>query len=165
MDLKDEVKDIIENRPTPEEQKEYKAQAKAKKDRHGKNEKRRPFPRKPGYILAFIVLAVVTGMFLSMLIKTDMLPADLREEYEDVFFPNSSTDDEYLCRIVKAADKLSALIKCIEESKTENHEFDNAGISIHKAIENMELPEADIFVTDFLPAYNLTLDELNGQSV
>ena len=90
----------------------------------------------------------------------DMLPEDLRGEYEEIFFPGK-TDDEYLCKLVKAADKLSALIKCIEEGKTENHEFDSAGSTINKAIEEMDLPELNIFMKDFLPAYELTLDELN----
>jgi len=90
----------------------------------------------------------------------DMLPEDLRGEYEGIFFPDGS-DDEYLCRLVKAADKLSALIKCIEESKTENHEFDSARTATKKAIDDMKLPEAEIFVKEFLPAYELTLDEIN----
>ncbi len=95
----------------------------------------------------------------------DMLPEDLRDEYREIFFPRMqvSEDDEYLCKLVKAADKLSALIKCIEENKTENHEFDSAGTAINKALTDMKLPEADIFMKDFLPAYELTLDELNMQ--
>ena len=92
----------------------------------------------------------------------DMLPEDIMEEYRGIFFPGSAEDDEYLCRLVKAADKLSALIKCIEESKTENHEFDSAGTSINNAIREMNLPEVDIFMKEFLPAYELTLDELNS---
>lgn len=93
----------------------------------------------------------------------DMLPEDIREEYRDVFFPGYEEQDEYLCRLVKAADKLSALIKCIEEGKTENHEFDSAGTSIRQAITDMGLPEVDIFVNDFLPAYEMTLDQLNSR--
>ena len=88
----------------------------------------------------------------------DMLPQDMKEEYRGIFFPGE--EDSYLCRLVKAADKLSALIKCIEESKTENHEFDSARTSVSKAIEEMELPEVDIFMKEFLPAYELTLDEM-----
>ena len=93
----------------------------------------------------------------------DMLPGDLREEYTTIFFPGEAGEDAYLCRLVKAADKLSALIKCSEEGKTENHEFDSAGTTISKAIREMGLDEVDIFVKDFLPAYELTLDELNTQ--
>ncbi|MCR5686357.1 MAG: 5'-deoxynucleotidase [Lachnospiraceae bacterium] len=115
-----------------------------------------------------------------------MLPQDLREEYVSIFFPlgrsaeregqmnagirdtetvyretDGGTDTDYLCRIVKAADKLSALIKCIEESKTENHEFDSAAKTLRKAVQDMELPEVGVFMEEFLPAYELTLDELN----
>jgi len=100
-----------------------------------------------------------------------MLPQDLREAYEPIFFPqkecaseDGETDNEiyYICRIIKAADKLSALIKCIEESKTENHEFDSAARTLRKAVEEMELPEVKVFMEEFLPAYELTLDELNS---
>ena len=77
MDLKDEVKDIIKNRPTPEENKEYWARAKAKRNKHASNEKRKAFPRKPGYIAALLILAVVTVAFLVVLIIADMLPPDL----------------------------------------------------------------------------------------
>jgi LCP family protein required for cell wall assembly len=78
VDLKDEVKDIINSRPTPEEQREYKAQVKAKKkNKHGIPEKRRAFPRKPGYIVALLILAAVTVAFLVVLIIADMLPSDL----------------------------------------------------------------------------------------
>ena len=76
MKFKDEVKDIIDNRPTPEENKEYWAHAKAKK-KHAMNEKRRAFPRKPGYIIALLILAAGTAAFLAVMIMADMLPADL----------------------------------------------------------------------------------------
>ncbi|MCR5323957.1 MAG: 5'-deoxynucleotidase [Lachnospiraceae bacterium] len=92
----------------------------------------------------------------------DMLPDDIREEYNEIFFPETKEEDEYLCRLVKAADKLSALIKCIEEGKTENHEFDSAGKATKKAVAEMNLPEVEIFMKDFLPAYEMTLDELNS---
>jgi LCP family protein required for cell wall assembly len=77
VDLKDEVKDIINSRPTPEERKQYKADAKAKKSKHGIPEKRKAFPRKPGYIVALLILALVTAAFLGVLIIADMLPPDL----------------------------------------------------------------------------------------
>ena len=78
MKFTDEVKDIVNNRPTPEEQKAYRANAKAKKmSKHGMPQKRRAFPRKPGYIAALLVLALVTAAFLMVLIVADMLPPDL----------------------------------------------------------------------------------------
>lgn len=88
----------------------------------------------------------------------NMLPQDLREDYEAIFFPGQG--EEYLCKLVKAADKLSALIKCIQEEKAGNSEFVSAKESITKALYNMKLQEVDIFMEEFLPSYHKTLDEL-----
>lgn len=88
-----------------------------------------------------------------------MLPMDLRKSYYSYFFPEK--EDEYLWKLVKAADKLSALIKCMEERKTGNTEFNNAEQTIKEAVINMNLPEVDIFMKEFLPAYDMNLDELS----
>lgn len=89
----------------------------------------------------------------------DMLPDDLKESYEEILFPKENL--AYEMKLVKAADKLSALIKCIEEEKAGNKEFHKAGETLRNSVEAMHLEEADIFMKDFLPAYYLTLDELN----
>ena len=86
-----------------------------------------------------------------------MLPEDLRACYESAFFPQEQ--DEYLWRLVKAADKISALIKCIEEKNAGHREFEKAYQSTEKAIREMKLPEADAFVAEFIPAFHLSLDE------
>lgn len=88
-----------------------------------------------------------------------MLPEDIRESYASLFTPLE--EDKYLWKLVKAADKLSALIKCIEERKTGNTEFLSAEESIKAILTSMELPEVDIFMKEFLPAYDKNLDELN----
>ena len=88
----------------------------------------------------------------------DLLPDDMRDAYSPLFFMDEA--DEYLWKLVKAADRLSALIKCIEEGKAGNREFDGARSGIEERLRQMELPEADIFISDFLPSYELTLDEL-----
>ncbi|HHT88048.1 MAG TPA: 5'-deoxynucleotidase [Clostridiales bacterium] len=88
-----------------------------------------------------------------------MLPEYMQKSYEDIFFPKK--EDEYLWKLVKAADKLAALIKCIEEEKAGNTEFISAKKSILKLIEDMKLREVDVFIEEFLPAYSKTLDELN----
>lgn len=88
-----------------------------------------------------------------------MLPEDIRSYYEEVFLPKDK--DAYLWRLVKAADKLSALIKCIEESKAGNKEFISAEKSIRQQLKDMGLEEVEIFMLEFLPAYSKTLDELN----
>ena len=62
--------------------------------------------------------------------------------------------------LVKAADKLSALIKCLEEESAGNREFAEAEKTTRAKIEDMGIPEADIFLREFIPAYARTLDEL-----
>lgn len=88
-----------------------------------------------------------------------LLPDDLKEDYEHIFFP--SKEDAYLHRLVKAADKLSALIKCVEEAKTGNKEFLSAQKTIEQSLQDMQIEEVTEFIRDFLPSYSLTLDELN----
>lgn len=92
----------------------------------------------------------------------DNLPEDLRTEYRDIFF--KAEDMGYEWKLVKAADKLSALIKCIEEEKTGNKEFVKAKETIENAIITMseKLPELKDFTAELLPAYYKTLDELNS---
>ena len=87
-----------------------------------------------------------------------MLPEELRQDYQGIFFAQEG--EEYLFRLVKAADKLSALVKCIEEAKAGNTEFRDARTTITQALEEMHLVEAEDFMRDFLPAYEKTLDEL-----
>ena len=90
-----------------------------------------------------------------------MLPGEYREEYSGIILMDKS-EDEPLYKIVKAADKLSALVKCIEEIRMGNDEFRQAKNSTEQAIHNMNLPEAEIFTEEFLPSFSLTLDEQNG---
>lgn len=88
-----------------------------------------------------------------------MLPDDIREEYEELFFEQER--DAYLWELVKAADKISALIKCVEEEKTGNTEFTNAKKMTKSSIDMMELEEVAVFFEEFYPAYLKTLDELS----
>ena len=87
-----------------------------------------------------------------------LLPEDMQADYLDIFFPDEK--EAYLHRLVKAADKLSALIKCIEEAKTGNKEFVSAQATLQQSIEEMQLEEVNEFMKEFLPSYSLTLDEL-----
>lgn len=89
----------------------------------------------------------------------NMLPDDLRSEYEPYFLEIPEDKEAHL--LVKAADKISALIKCVEEAKAGNQEFRSANQTITKSIETLHCPEADIFMEEFFPMYQLTLDELN----
>lgn len=88
------------------------------------------------------------------------LPEDLRPTYERIL--RSTDDDEYLRRLVKAADKFSALIKCLNEANLGNGEFRSAEATTREAVERMasEMPEVEDFCREFLPPYGATLDEL-----
>lgn len=87
-----------------------------------------------------------------------MLPDDFREDINNIIKMHGDGDDK-LRPFVKAADKLSALIKCIEELRMGNDEFRKAKETILDSIHNMDLPELKVFEEEFLPAFSLTLDE------
>lgn len=87
----------------------------------------------------------------------DMLPEDFREDYRPFF--ESDENDKELWALVKAADKISALIKCIEEHRMGNLEFETALKAQEKKIKSIDLPEVQYFSEHFLPSYYLTLDE------
>ena len=92
----------------------------------------------------------------------DKLPDDMRPTYEEIFVPSDTEEDKYIRKLVKAADKLSALIKCISEVNVGNAEFRTAKESTGKSIRGLyqELPEVLDFVNEFLSSYGNTLDEL-----
>lgn len=85
---------------------------------------------------------------------TEMLPQDFKEDFKAIYNPDPLTR-----RLVKAADKLSALIKCTEELNMGNREFEVAKESISKAISDMKCPEAEVFLCEFIPSFSLSLDE------
>ena len=85
------------------------------------------------------------------------LPDDLREEYEKYFVVQDG--DEEIWKIVKSADRLSALIKCIDERRMGNMEFCKAEESTRKIIEENMTPELAEFIKEFMPSYGMTLDE------
>lgn len=87
-----------------------------------------------------------------------LLPVDMADEYSEFFGDNA---DEYTEKIVWAADKMSALIKCIQEEKTGNREFIKAKQALLQTIHDKNIAEAEIFIKEFLPAYNLTIDEMD----
>lgn len=87
----------------------------------------------------------------------DSLPNKMRSFYEEILDENE-IEDEYR-RLVKAADKISALIKCVEEKRMGNLDFIQAEESTIKAIQELECREADYFMEKFLGAYSLTVDE------
>jgi 5'-deoxynucleotidase len=89
----------------------------------------------------------------------DMLPQELRPDYRALFF--LAGDDREHWELVKAADKICAYLKCLEEMKAGNQEFSKAEKAIQADIEKMDLPEVAYFMEEFVPSFVLTLDELN----
>lgn len=85
------------------------------------------------------------------------LPKELHEIYRPLL-KVQGTKPEY-SRYVKAADKLSAYLKCVEEERFGNDDFQVAKETIYKSIQEFGLEELDYFMEHFLPAYELTLDE------
>ncbi|MBQ8175510.1 MAG: 5'-deoxynucleotidase [Oscillospiraceae bacterium] len=84
------------------------------------------------------------------------LPEDLQEHYRPLL--GKTEDEAELWQLVKVADKLSALIKCLEERQMGNMDFSAAEKSTLEAVHAMNLPEAEEFIKEFLPSYGLTLD-------
>lgn len=87
-----------------------------------------------------------------------LLPDYLQDEYESILFPKEG--EEYLWKLVKAADRLSAYVKCIEEEKAGNREFSSAKSTVYAKLTEMDIPEVRDFIRDFVEAYKKTLDEL-----
>ena len=94
---------------------------------------------------------------------TGLLPEELSEEIFPFISGELLTAEEK--RLLKAADRLSALIKCTEEQRSGNHEFDAALTQQKAALEAMHCPEADWFMAHCLPCYTQNLDELTRQDV
>ena len=87
-----------------------------------------------------------------------MLPEELKGEYEKYVLPDADSA-EY--KLVKIADRLSAYLKCVEEVKAGNSEFKKAKATILADIKSQNSKEAEYFLKEFAPAYELTLDELD----
>ena len=87
----------------------------------------------------------------------DMLPMEMQNAYKPIM---NGEVEKKLHPIVKAADKLSAYIKCIEERKAGNNEFVSAEKQSLDALKKMQLPEVEYFIENFIPAFEKTLDEL-----
>ena len=86
-----------------------------------------------------------------------MLPEEMQDEYKKILYHDNNKS---MWKIVKAADRISAYIKCIEEKKAGNKEFKKAENSIYKTIKELNMPEVDFFMEKFMPSFSLTLDEM-----
>ncbi len=87
-----------------------------------------------------------------------LLPEDIRAEYDEIL----SAGEEYAGekRMVKGADKLSAYIKCIEERKAGNREFEQAERMTLQALHELDIEEVEIFLKEYIPSYEKTLDDI-----
>lgn len=85
-----------------------------------------------------------------------MLPDDLQEMYSPLL--NKHAEDDELWKLVKAADKISAYLKCVIERKAGNSEFFEAEKQLRKKMDSFECEEAKVFISDFIPSYEKTLD-------
>ena len=87
-----------------------------------------------------------------------MLPEELRDDYEPFFLADEADHDH--TELVKAADKLCAYLKCLEEVSAGNQEFSQAEQALKDTVERIDLPEVRYFLETFVPSFRLTLDEL-----
>ena len=88
-----------------------------------------------------------------------MLPEELQEDYG----PMLREEDPEVRRFVKAADKLSAHIKCLEERKSGNQEFESARKSVKKTLDQIDLDEVQDFMMECVPGFAMTLDEISEE--
>jgi Predicted hydrolases of HD superfamily len=109
----------------------------------------------PGMRAAYSEIEHSTGQVLL-----SKLPDELRDDYAPLFGQPVSESDCELWPLVKAADKLCAYIKCVEEEKCGNNEFREARKTLSAMLGASPLPELERFMSDFLPAFELTVDEL-----
>ncbi len=87
-----------------------------------------------------------------------MLPNDLRGAYAPLIRPDETSGE---WQIVKAADKICAYIKCLEEKKAGNLEFEMARKTTKRALDRIDVPEVQDFIQEFVPGFSLTLDEIS----
>ena len=89
----------------------------------------------------------------------EMLPAAFKNEYRSLLFADKDDSEHWI--LVKAADKICAYLKCLEELKAGNLEFAKAEKAVKKEIKKFALPEVEYFMQTFVPSFSLTLDELD----
>jgi len=89
----------------------------------------------------------------------NMVPEALKADYQGLFFAEEA--DRESRELVKAADKLCAYLKCVEEIGAGNEEFAKAEKALKSSVEELDLPEVRYFLETFVPSFRLTLDELD----
>ncbi len=87
-----------------------------------------------------------------------MLPKELEGDFSASIIPDAQSE-EYA--IMKAADRLAAYVKCLEELRCGNNEFAKAKKSIEDDLHSRNMPEVEYFFKNFIESFSLTLDELD----
>ncbi len=93
-------------------------------------------------------------------LASEKLLATLPPALQGAYAPLLSPESDYAAALIKAADKLSAYIKCLEELKTGNNEFKSAAEQTRRKLDGLNMPEVKYFMENFIEAFGLTLDEL-----
>ena len=88
-----------------------------------------------------------------------MLPSDVQDYYRPFIEHDEGTAE---WRLVKAADRICAYVKCLEERKAGNLEFEQARKAVKKSLDQIDLPEVQDFINECVPGFSLTLDEISG---
>ena len=92
----------------------------------------------------------------------ELLPEPVTESYRSLLLPDLSSEErKQVHKLVKAADRLSAYLKCLMEDKAGNDEFHSARETIEASIHKLECEEAEYYMKHFVPAYGMTLDEIS----
>ena len=89
-----------------------------------------------------------------------MLPGDLQAYYKPLIAHDETTPE---WRLVKAADRICAYVKCLEERKAGNQEFESARKSVKKFLDRVDLPEVQDFISQCVPGFAMTLDEISEE--
>ena len=114
----------------------------------------------PEHVLALAVYHDATEVI------TGDLPTPVKyhspEGMRPAFEPYLTDGEDYAHQLVKAADRISAYTKCMVEQRAGNHEFDAAGENVRKSLQQIDLPEVQDFIAEFVPSFAMTLDELNA---
>ena len=91
-----------------------------------------------------------------------LLPEQIEGEYRNLLLPDLSDEKrKQVHRLVKAADRLSAYLKCLMEEKAANDEFHSAKETIERSIHDLHCEEAEYYLAHFVPPYGMTLDEIS----
>ena len=93
----------------------------------------------------------------------NLLPREMWDSYRDIIYQEAAPEDAYLLRLLKAADKISAYIKCVEEEQTGNRDFASAKDSTYRALMEMDIEEVGLFMELFMESYGLDLDTMSKE--